>query len=72
MSDHQCSDNPPKLDPNSGSGHVEKLAGLDTYVSGSVHSNLAVLLVSHVFGELFHSLTLDFICDKTMIVMFVS
>uniref|UniRef100_A0A1J3D6Y1 Endo-1,31,4-beta-D-glucanase n=1 Tax=Noccaea caerulescens TaxID=107243 RepID=A0A1J3D6Y1_NOCCA len=50
MSDHQCTDNPPNLDPNSGSGHVEKLGGLDTYVSGSTHSKLAVVLVSHVFG----------------------
>ncbi|XP_010488428.1 PREDICTED: endo-1,3;1,4-beta-D-glucanase-like [Camelina sativa] len=47
---HQCTENPPNLDPNSGSGHVEKLGNLDTYVSGSTHSKLAVLLVSHVFG----------------------
>ncbi|RID53184.1 hypothetical protein BRARA_G00602 [Brassica rapa] len=50
MSGHQCTENPPKLDPNSGSGHVEKLGGLDSYVSGSTHSKLAVVLVSHVFG----------------------
>ncbi|CAA7012957.1 unnamed protein product [Microthlaspi erraticum] len=50
MSSHQCTDNPPNLDPNSGSGHVEKLGGLDTYLSGSTHSKLAVVLVSHVFG----------------------
>ncbi|KAL1219304.1 Endo-1,3,1,4-beta-D-glucanase [Cardamine amara subsp. amara] len=50
MSDHQCTENPPNLDPNSGSGHVEKLGSLDTYVSGSIDSELAVLLVSHVFG----------------------
>ncbi|KAG7578411.1 Dienelactone hydrolase [Arabidopsis thaliana x Arabidopsis arenosa] len=50
MSGHQCTENPPHLDPNSGSGHVEKLGNLDTYVSGSTHSKLAVLLVSHVFG----------------------
>ncbi|ESQ47470.1 hypothetical protein EUTSA_v10021426mg [Eutrema salsugineum] len=50
MSDHQCTENPPNLDPNSGSGQVEKLGGLDTYVSGSTHSKLAVVLVSHVFG----------------------
>ncbi|CAL9222034.1 unnamed protein product [Arabidopsis halleri] len=50
MSGHQCTENPPHLDPNSGSGHVEKLGNLDTYVSGSTHSKLGVLLVSHVFG----------------------
>ncbi|KAF2533774.1 hypothetical protein F2Q70_00030356 [Brassica cretica] len=53
MSGHQCTENPPKLDPNSGSGHLEKLGGLDSYVSGSTHSKLAVVLVSHVFGEPF-------------------
>ncbi|CAH2052917.1 unnamed protein product [Thlaspi arvense] len=26
----QCTENPPNLDPNSGSGHVEKLGGLDS------------------------------------------
>ncbi|KAJ4894395.1 alpha/beta-Hydrolases superfamily protein [Raphanus sativus] len=50
MSGHQCTENPPKLDPNSGSGHVEKVGGLDSYVTGSPQSNLAVVLVSHVFG----------------------
>ena len=56
MSGHQCTENPPKLDPNSGSGHVEKLGGLDSYVSGSTHSKRAVVLVSHVFGESFYPL----------------
>ncbi|CAA0383446.1 unnamed protein product [Arabidopsis thaliana] len=50
MSGHQCTENPPDLDPTSGSGHVEKLGNLDTYVCGSTHSKLAVLLVPHVFG----------------------
>jgi len=51
MSGHQCTENPPDLDPTSGSGHVEKLGNLDTYVCGSTHSKLAVLLVPHVFGK---------------------
>lgn len=51
MSGHQCTENPPKLDPNSGSGHVEKVGGLDSYVTGSPQSKLGVVLVSHVFGE---------------------
>ncbi|KAL0742756.1 hypothetical protein Bca4012_084269 [Brassica carinata] len=50
MSGHQCTENPPKLDPNSGSGHVEKVGGLDSYVTGSTQSKLAIVLVSHVFG----------------------
>ena len=50
MSGPQCCSNPPTLNPNSGSGHVEKLGGLQTYVSGSPDSKRAVLLVSDVFG----------------------
>ncbi|XP_010527412.1 PREDICTED: endo-1,3;1,4-beta-D-glucanase [Tarenaya hassleriana] len=50
MSHPQCCENPPTLDPNSGSGHVEKLGGLDSYVVGSPDSKLGILLVSHVFG----------------------
>ncbi|KAF7813749.1 endo-1,3-1,4-beta-D-glucanase-like isoform X2 [Senna tora] len=42
--------NPPTLNPNAGAGHVQKLAGLDAYVSGSTASNLAVILVSDIMG----------------------
>lgn len=50
MSGPQCCANPPTLNPSSGGGHVEKLAGLDAYVSGSPDSKRAVLFVSDVFG----------------------
>ncbi|KAK8703777.1 hypothetical protein V6N13_047423 [Hibiscus sabdariffa] len=50
MSGPQCCSNPPAVDPASGAGHVENLAGFNTYVSGSLQSKLAVLLVSDVFG----------------------
>ncbi|XP_022722801.1 endo-1,3;1,4-beta-D-glucanase-like [Durio zibethinus] len=50
MSGPECCSNPPKLNPGSGVGHVEELAGFKTYVTGSLHSKLAVLLVSDVFG----------------------
>ncbi|CAF2076484.1 hypothetical protein Bca4012_089868 [Brassica carinata] len=45
----QCCENPPVLNPLSGSGHVEKLGG-DVYVSGSPDSNKCVLLVSDIYG----------------------
>ncbi|KFK39658.1 hypothetical protein AALP_AA3G272500 [Arabis alpina] len=50
MSGPQCCENPPALNSGSGSGHVEKLGGLDAYVSGSPDSKLCVLLISDVFG----------------------
>ncbi|GMJ01851.1 hypothetical protein like AT3G23600 [Hibiscus trionum] len=50
MSGPQCCSNPPTLDAASGAGHVENLSGFNTYVSGSLQSNLAILLVSDVFG----------------------
>ncbi|ESW26150.1 hypothetical protein PHAVU_003G095100 [Phaseolus vulgaris] len=50
MSGPECCSNPPLLNPNAGAGHVEKLAGLDSYIAGSPNSNLAVLLISDVFG----------------------
>ncbi|KAL1219308.1 Endo-1,3,1,4-beta-D-glucanase [Cardamine amara subsp. amara] len=46
----QCCENPPTLNPGSGSGHVEKVGGLDAYVSGSPDSKLGVLLVSDIYG----------------------
>ncbi|KAH9765344.1 DLH domain-containing protein [Citrus sinensis] len=50
MSGPQCCANPPTLNPNSGAGHVEKLGGLNTYVTGSPDSKVAALLISDVFG----------------------
>ncbi|XP_023641772.1 endo-1,3;1,4-beta-D-glucanase [Capsella rubella] len=46
----QCCENPPVLNPVSGSGHVEEVGGLDAYVSGSPDSKLCILLISEVFG----------------------
>ncbi|OMO55081.1 Dienelactone hydrolase [Corchorus capsularis] len=50
MSGPQCCSNPPTLNPGSGVGHVEEVAGFKTYVSGSLDSKLAVLFVSDIFG----------------------
>ncbi|GAB4843477.1 hypothetical protein Ancab_013438 [Ancistrocladus abbreviatus] len=50
MSGPQCCENPPALNPGSGVGHVEELGGLNSYVSGSADSRLAVLLVSDIYG----------------------
>ncbi|XP_010527419.1 PREDICTED: endo-1,3;1,4-beta-D-glucanase-like [Tarenaya hassleriana] len=46
----QCCENRPTLNPSSGSGRVEKLGGLDAYVSGSPDSKLGIVLFSDVFG----------------------
>ncbi|CAK8563571.1 unnamed protein product [Lathyrus sativus] len=45
-----CYSNPPILDPFSGVGHVEKLGGVDVYLTGSLLSTIAILFVSDVFG----------------------
>jgi len=50
MSGPQCCSNPPTLNPTSGSGHVEKLGGLDSYLTGSSDSQLAIVLISDIFG----------------------
>ncbi|GAV60898.1 DLH domain-containing protein [Cephalotus follicularis] len=50
MSGPQCCSNAPTLNPSYGGGHVEKVGGFDTYITGSPHSKLAILLVSDVFG----------------------
>lgn len=48
----QCCQNPPTLDPSSGSGHVEQLGGLSCYIAAaSPHSKLAIILVSDVYGD---------------------
>ncbi|MED6155370.1 hypothetical protein PIB30_004384 [Stylosanthes scabra] len=50
MAGEQCCSNPPTLNPGAGIGHVEKFGGLHSYLTGSPQSNLAVLLISDVFG----------------------
>lgn len=50
MSGPECCSNPPSLNPSAGTGHVDKLGDLHAYLTGSPHSNLALLLVSDVFG----------------------
>ncbi|KAJ7980136.1 endo-1,31,4-beta-D-glucanase-like [Quillaja saponaria] len=50
MAGAQCCSNPPALNPSAGVGHVEKLSGLDTYVTGSADSKQAILLVADVYG----------------------
>ncbi|KAK2358086.1 alpha/beta-Hydrolases superfamily protein [Trifolium repens] len=64
MSGPECCSNAPILNPNYGAGHVEKLGGLDTYVTGPSNSNLAILMVSDT-SKLLLSLNriFDFICS---------
>ncbi|GAV60901.1 DLH domain-containing protein [Cephalotus follicularis] len=50
MSSSQCFEHPPTLNPTYGAGFVEQLGGLKTYVTDPNHSNLAILLISDVFG----------------------
>lgn len=50
MSGPQCCANPPSLSSSYGAGHVEELGGLKSYVVGSSDSQIAVLLISDVFG----------------------
>ncbi|CAK8563568.1 unnamed protein product [Lathyrus sativus] len=46
----ECCSNPPTLNPNAGSGHVDKIGAFNVYITGSPNSNSAVLLVSDIFG----------------------
>ncbi|MBA0647573.1 hypothetical protein Goklo_015419, partial [Gossypium klotzschianum] len=55
-----CGSNPPILDPESGGGHVEKLADFNTYVSGSPECKHAVLLASDVYDAGFYAVVPDF------------
>ncbi|XP_030536072.1 endo-1,3;1,4-beta-D-glucanase-like [Rhodamnia argentea] len=50
MSGPQCCENPPALDPSCGSGRLEQLGSLNAYVVGSRDSELAILLLSDIFG----------------------
>ncbi|KAB2625316.1 beta-D-glucanase-like [Pyrus ussuriensis x Pyrus communis] len=69
MASSQCCSNPPTLNPSSGTGHVKNLGGLDSYVTGSPHSNLAVLLVSDIHG--FEAPKLRKLADKVAAAGFV-
>ncbi|XP_058759286.1 endo-1,3;1,4-beta-D-glucanase-like isoform X2 [Vicia villosa] len=62
MAGPECCSNAPILNPNSGVGHVEKLGGLNTYVTGPSDSNFAILMVSEVFG--FEAPNLRKLADK--------
>lgn len=48
----QCCENPPRLDPSCGAGHVEQFAGLQTYITGNQHSQLALLFAADAYGNL--------------------
>ena len=52
MSGAQCCENPPAPSSGSGSGKVEEIGGLSSYVSGPADSNAAVILISDVFGNI--------------------
>ncbi|KAG8370174.1 hypothetical protein BUALT_Bualt14G0089800 [Buddleja alternifolia] len=45
-----CTKNPPTLSSTCGSGTVEEIGGLKTYVTGSQHSKLAILLIADAYG----------------------
>ncbi|KAK3008246.1 hypothetical protein RJ639_015358 [Escallonia herrerae] len=62
MSGPQCCENPPILSSSSGAGHEEELGGLQSYISGSPDSSLAVLLVSDIYG--YEAPTLRKLADK--------
>ncbi|XP_019197707.1 PREDICTED: endo-1,3;1,4-beta-D-glucanase-like [Ipomoea nil] len=50
MSGPQCFNNPPTLSSTTGSGSLQEIAGIKTYVSGSQDSKLAILMISDAFG----------------------
>lgn len=52
MSCSQCFENPPTLSPTYGAGTVQEFWGLQTYVTGSPLSKLAILLISDIFGTI--------------------
>ncbi|KAI3965563.1 hypothetical protein MKX01_010520 [Papaver californicum] len=58
----QCCENPPDLSSSSGSGCVEEIGGLESYITGSLDSKLGILLVSDVFG--FEAPNLRKLADK--------
>ncbi|XP_047311217.1 endo-1,3;1,4-beta-D-glucanase-like [Impatiens glandulifera] len=50
MSSSECFENPPILSSTFGKGIVKELGGLKTYVAGTDHSKLAIVLISDIFG----------------------
>ncbi|XP_045827516.1 endo-1,3;1,4-beta-D-glucanase-like isoform X1 [Trifolium pratense] len=50
MAGHPCSSNPPILNSFAGAGHVDKIGGLNAYLTGSPHSTRAILFVSDIYG----------------------
>ncbi|XP_031247771.1 endo-1,3;1,4-beta-D-glucanase-like [Pistacia vera] len=68
MAGPQCCANPPNLNPGVGVGLVQKLGGLNTYVTDSTHSKLAVLLVFDIFG--YEALNLRKLADKIAVAGF--
>lgn len=50
MSGPQCCENPPTLNPSSGSGLVQEFGGLSSYISGPADSKAAVILISDIYG----------------------
>ncbi|XP_030924050.1 endo-1,3;1,4-beta-D-glucanase-like isoform X2 [Quercus lobata] len=49
MSCSQCFENPPNLSSTCGVGTVQDFGGLQTYVTGSLDSKLAIILLSDIF-----------------------
>jgi len=50
MSCPQCFENPPNLSSTCGVGSVQEFGGLQTYITGSLDSKRAVILLSDIFG----------------------
>ncbi|GMP76944.1 hypothetical protein CsSME_00033400 [Camellia sinensis var. sinensis] len=50
MATSQCFENPQSLSSTCGSGNLQEIGGLKTYVTGPQDSKLAILLISDVFG----------------------
>lgn len=64
MAGRQCCENPPTLSSNSGSGSgcVQQIGGIKSYVSGSSDSSNAIILISDIFG--FEAPNLRKLADK--------
>lgn len=59
MLGHECTENPPTLSSSCGDGNIQQIAGLQTYVTGDLQSNLAVLLIADAFGNSIFSTKLN-------------
>jgi hypothetical protein len=55
MAGPACCSNPPILNSFAGAGHVDKIGGLNAYLTGSPHSTRAILFVSDIYGTLVFS-----------------